>query len=221
MDLQIKELDKSRELALYTCCHGRRLPSLLLRWGREWAVFPYLDFASEAPTYLFINEQIPSILRLSSSWSRSLILNCIEALCKGRTRFETVIRSARYSEHDTSIGESLWLISASDLYVLNQCHVIRYAEVCGVIVSVEQTYNTIIYTGNLISPSFEMMLTFMPTIVDDATATLQCCQWKNQGKIIKPLPLGTTVCVRGRINDFRDTRQINIQQLGNTLHDPL
>lgn len=89
------------------------------------------------------------------------------------------------------------------------------------IVSVEQTYNTIIYTGNLISPSFEMMLTFMPTIVDDATATLQCCQWKNQGKIIKPLPLGTTVCVRGRINDFRDTRQINIQQLGNTLHDPL
>ncbi|KAJ8653761.1 hypothetical protein O0I10_010560 [Lichtheimia ornata] len=82
-----------------------------------------------------------------------------------------------------------------DLYVLNQCHVIRYAEVCGVIVSVEQTYNTIIYT------------------LDDATGTLQCCQWKNQGKIIKPLALGTTVCVRGRINDFRDARQINIQRL--------
>lgn len=85
------------------------------------------------------------------------------------------------------------------------------------IVSVEQTYNTIIYTCKLISYSFEVMLTFMP-IVDDATGTLQCCQWKNQGKIIKPLALGTTVCVRGRINDFRDARQINIQRLGNTLH---
>ncbi|KAI7887460.1 hypothetical protein K492DRAFT_232906, partial [Lichtheimia hyalospora FSU 10163] len=82
-----------------------------------------------------------------------------------------------------------------DLYILNQCHVIRYAQVCGVLVSVEQTYNTIIYT------------------VDDATATLQCCQWKNQGKIIKPLALGTTVCIRGRINDFRNARQINVQRI--------
>lgn len=71
------------------------------------AVFPHLDFFEQTPTYLFINEQIPPILRLSSSWSRSLILNCIEALCKGHSRLETATRSARYNEHGMSIWESL------------------------------------------------------------------------------------------------------------------
>lgn len=36
---------------------------------------------------------------------------------------------------------------------------------------------------------------------------------EESSKIINPLPLGTTVYVRGRINDFRDARQINIQRI--------
>ncbi|KAI9320107.1 hypothetical protein BX666DRAFT_2025123 [Dichotomocladium elegans] len=82
-----------------------------------------------------------------------------------------------------------------NLYLLNGHRPVRFAELCGVIVAIEQNYSMITYT------------------IDDATDTIQCCQWKHSNMKDMPLSIGATVCICGRVSDFRNTRQITIRTL--------
>ncbi|KAI9277293.1 hypothetical protein BDA99DRAFT_601039 [Phascolomyces articulosus] len=87
-------------------------------------------------------------------------------------------------------------------YLLNNAHVIREAEVCGLIVGIEQTYNMIIYT------------------IDDTTGTLRCCKWKKDpSRNCKLFSLGTCILARGYIGDFLGQRQITVKHI-DLIRDP-
>ncbi|KAI7855401.1 hypothetical protein BDC45DRAFT_534642 [Circinella umbellata] len=87
-------------------------------------------------------------------------------------------------------------------YLLNKSRVIREAEICGIIIALEQTYNMIIYT------------------IDDTTGTIRCCQWKKHpGQNNKLYRLGTCLLIRGYLGDFMNDRQITIQHI-DIVRDP-
>ncbi|KAI8146658.1 hypothetical protein BJV82DRAFT_393523 [Fennellomyces sp. T-0311] len=86
-------------------------------------------------------------------------------------------------------------------YLLYGLHVIREAEICGVIVGVEQRYNLIIYT------------------IDDGTGTIRCCKWKREQMDSPILSLGTLVVIRGFIGDFEKCRQLTIKNI-DVIQDP-
>lgn len=43
--------------------------------------------------------------------------------------------------------------------------------------------------------------------VDDATGTLRCCQWRQEGLDTELLPIGTLVVAQGRVRDYQEQRQ--------------
>ncbi|KAI8366161.1 hypothetical protein BD560DRAFT_448062 [Blakeslea trispora] len=82
-------------------------------------------------------------------------------------------------------------------------HLIKSVEICGIIVAVESSSNSCRYT------------------VDDGTDTIECVLWFNSDEMefSKPLDLGTTVRVTGKITTVRCEKQITIFNLYPT-HDP-
>ncbi|KAF1796748.1 hypothetical protein FB192DRAFT_1403485 [Mucor lusitanicus] len=75
-------------------------------------------------------------------------------------------------------------------------HKIKLADICGTIVAVERNNYTTDYT------------------VDDGTGTVTCTYWSAAEKLdYKPLPLGTSVRITGKISTYRDQRQIVIYDI--------
>ncbi|OAD69763.1 hypothetical protein PHYBLDRAFT_148953 [Phycomyces blakesleeanus NRRL 1555(-)] len=71
-------------------------------------------------------------------------------------------------------------------------HIVRYAEVCGVIVGIEQNYYGHTYT------------------VDDSTGLLDCHYWKLMDSEPLAFNLSQTVRLRGKLSDYREKRQLII-----------
>ncbi|KAK4509138.1 uncharacterized protein ATC70_007488 [Mucor velutinosus] len=75
-------------------------------------------------------------------------------------------------------------------------HKIKLADICGTIVAVERNNYTTNYT------------------VDDGTGTVTCSYWSATEKLdYKPLSLGTTVRITGKISTYKDERQIVIYDI--------
>ncbi|GAN11151.1 CST complex subunit STN1 [Mucor ambiguus] len=75
-------------------------------------------------------------------------------------------------------------------------HKIKLADICGTIVAVERNNYTTNYT------------------VDDGTGAITCSYWSATEKLdYKPLSLGTTVRITGKISTYRDERQIVIYDI--------
>ncbi|KAI8075043.1 hypothetical protein BC940DRAFT_287291 [Gongronella butleri] len=75
-------------------------------------------------------------------------------------------------------------------------HLVRSAEIHGLVVAVTQTYNIVSYT------------------VDDGTGTLLCCRWKDSVDAQKVFALGTSVRVTGFLSDTHDVRQLQVDKMG-------
>ncbi|ORZ22117.1 hypothetical protein BCR42DRAFT_162666 [Absidia repens] len=80
-------------------------------------------------------------------------------------------------------------------------HHIRYTQLCGVIVAVEQTSSMMIYT------------------VDDGSGVLPCVRWKDNIKKREMVNMGDCVRITGRIATYNGTRQVKIFDLA-VLTDP-
>ncbi|CAO3595243.1 unnamed protein product [Absidia cylindrospora] len=80
-------------------------------------------------------------------------------------------------------------------------HHIRYTQLCGVVVAVEQTSSMMIYT------------------VDDASGLLPCIRWKDNIKKRETVNIGDCVRITGRIATYDGTRQVKIFDLA-VLKDP-
>ncbi|KAI9308690.1 hypothetical protein BJ944DRAFT_227516 [Cunninghamella echinulata] len=100
----------------------------------------------------------------------------------------------------------------SDILALNEAtnhknvykfngHVIRSVDICGIIIGVEQKYNSVTYT------------------IDDSTGTIACRLWRESAVMENSLSLGTCIQVTGYITNFRNKRLINVQDL-NHITDP-
>jgi len=81
-----------------------------------------------------------------------------------------------------------------DLYQYD-ARTISNVEITGTVVGVEQTHHMVIYT------------------VDDGFGTITCCHWTTSSYSAPEIGLGDCVRVLGRINEYKEQKQVNVHEI--------